>query len=58
MIYDLTWPYVSEDSFKNKKKSRKKSNKKKIREPWSDDYSDLQYIYKKHGKPTKKSKKK
>ena len=40
------------------KKKNKKSKKKKTREPWSDDYSDLQYIYKKHSTKPKKSKKK
>jgi hypothetical protein len=35
---------------------RKKKATKRM--PWSDDYSDLQYIYKKYGTPTKKSKSK
>jgi len=35
-----------------------KYKKKKTGEPWNDDYSDLQYIYKKYGTPTKKSKSK
>lgn len=33
--------------------SRRKSTK---RVPWGDDYSDLQYIYKKYSTPNKKSK--
>ena len=35
--------------------SKRKSTK---RVPWSDDYSDLQYIYKKYSTKPKKSKKK
>jgi len=31
-------------------KNPKKSKKLKKREPWSDLYSDLQYIYKKYGR--------
>jgi len=31
-------------------KKPKKSKKNKKRQPWSDDYSDLQYIYKKYGR--------
>ena len=61
MIYDISWPYVTADSFKDTKKSSKKHPKKskkiKKREPWSDPYSDFQYIYKNHKTPPKKSSK-
>jgi hypothetical protein len=63
MINDISLPGITADSFKDidkksRKKSRKKNKKKKTRELWSDEYSDYQYIYKKHSTQSKKSSRK
>jgi len=63
MINDISLPGITADSFKDidkksRKKSRKKTKKKKTRELWSDEYSDYQYIYKKHNIQSKKSNRK
>lgn len=55
MIYNISWPYVTADSFKDIKKSRKKFKKKKL-ELWSDVYADVNRSPKKSKNFNKKKK--